>query len=113
MDEDEWGRDPTVAGVRSVFAAIETAQNRFLEGLGVSPLDERLRPWRKMALHLFEQGSAAAARRGMPLSEKDAADLYVYCLAKVLGTRGIEAPRRCLPDNPAMIDLLSGNKVAR
>ncbi len=45
-------------------------------------------------------------RRGMPLTEKDAADLYLCCLAKVLGTRGIEAPHPCLPDNPAVMRLL-------
>jgi predicted trehalose synthase len=106
VDEDEWGRDPAVAGMRSVFAAIEASQARFLDGLGVSRLDGRLRQWRKMALHLFEQGRAVATRRGMPLAEKDAADLYLYCLAKVLGTRGIEAPHLCLPDNPAVMRLL-------
>jgi len=106
MDEDEWGRDPTVAGMRSVFAAVEAAQNRFLDGLGVSRLDKRLRQWRKMALHLFERSWAVSARRGMPLTEKDAADLYLYCIAKVLGTRGIEAPRLSLPDNPAVRRLL-------
>ncbi len=106
MDDDVWGRDPAVAGMRSVFAAIEAAQNRFLDALGLSRLDKRLRQWRKPALHLFEQSWAVAARRGTPLAEKDAADLYVCCLAKVLRTRGIEAPPRCLPDNPAVMRLL-------
>lgn len=99
--------------MRSVFAAIEATQNRFLDGLGVSRLDNRLRQWRKMALHLFEKNWAVAARRGMPLAEKDAADLYLHCLAKVLGTRGIEAPRLSLPDNPAVVSLLSGDEVIR
>ncbi len=106
MDEDEWGRDPSVRSMRSAFAAIEAAQNRFLDGLGVGRTDKRLRQWRKMALHLFEQGWAVAARRGMPLTERDAADLYLCCLAKVLGTRGIEVPHLCLPDNPAVMRLL-------
>jgi hypothetical protein len=113
MEEDEWGRDPTVAAMRSVFAAVEAAQNRFLDGLGLSRLDTKLRQWRKMALHLFEQGCAVAARRGMPLTEKDAADLYLYCLAKVLGTRGIEAPPLSLPDNPSVMRLLQEGKVTR
>ncbi len=113
MDKDEWGRDPAVAAMRSVFAAVETAQNRFLDGLGLSRVDGRLRQWRKMTLHLFERTWAAAARRGMSLSEKDAADLYLHCLARVLGTRGIEVPRPTLPDNPAVADLLSRNEVAR
>jgi hypothetical protein len=106
MDEDEWGRDPAVAGMRSVFAAVEAAQNRFLDGLGLSRNDKRLRLWRKMALHLFEQSRVVAARRRMPLAEKDAADLYVCCLAKVLRTRGIEAPPHSMPDNPAVMRLL-------
>ncbi len=113
MEKDEWGRDPSVRFMRSVFAAIEATQNRFLDGLGVSRLDNRLRQWRKMALHLFEKNWAVAARRGMPLAEKDAADLYLHCLAKVLGTRGIEAPRLSLPDNPAVVSLLSGDEVTR
>ena len=106
MDEDEWGRDPSVRSMRSAFAAIEAAQNRFLDALGFSRIDKRLRQWRKMTLSLFEQGCAVAARRGMPLAEKDATDLYLCCLAKVLGTQGIEAPRGCVPDNPAMMRLL-------
>jgi len=106
MDEDEWGRDPSVRSMRSVFAAIEASQARFLDGLGVGRIDERLRQWRKTALHLFEHTWAVAARRGMPLDEKDAADLYLCCLAKVLGTYGIQAPHPCVPDNPGVMRLL-------
>jgi hypothetical protein len=111
MEEDEWGRDPSVRAMRSVFAAVEAAQNCFLDGLGVGRIDKRLRQWRKTTLHLFEQicdpqAGAPAARRGMPLAERDAADLYLYCLAKVLEAGGIEAPHPCLPDNPAMMRLL-------
>jgi len=106
MDEDEWGRDPSVRSMRSVFAAIEAAQNRFLHGLGVGRTDKRLRHWRKTALHLFEQTWAVAAERGMPPAEKDAADLYLCCLAKALGTYGIQAPHPCVPDNPGVMRLL-------
>jgi predicted trehalose synthase len=106
MDEDEWGRDASVRTMRSVFAAIEKAQNRFLDGVGVGRIDKRLRQWRRMALHLFEHNWAAAAGRGMSLAEKDAADLYLCCLAKVLGTRGIEVPHACVPDNPVVMRLL-------
>ncbi len=113
MEKDEWGRDPSVRFMRSVFTAIEAAQGSFLDSLGVNRLDNRLRQWRKMALHLFEKGWAVAARRGIPLAEKNAADLYLHCLAKVLAAKGIETPRACVPDNPAVVSLLSGDEVTR
>lgn len=110
MDEDEWGRDPSVRSMRSAFAAIEAAQNRFLDGLGVGRIDKRLRQWRKMALHLFEQHSTGAAGAGVGLSEKDLADLYIYCLAKVLSTRGITVPKVALPDNAAVAVLVEDRR---
>jgi|GEM_PF-371348 len=104
--EDEWGNDPSVRRMRRVFAAIEARQARLLDGLKVHRFDKRLGQWRKMALHLFEQRSAGAARAGVGLTEKDLADLYIYCLAKVLSTRGITVPKVALPDNAAVAVLV-------
>ena len=104
--EDEWGRDPQVKSLRRIFRAVEATQARLLEGLNIDRFDKRLGQWRKMALHLFEQNWATAARRGMHLEEADVADLYLYCLAKAVGTRGVVVPSGVLPINDTVARLL-------
>ncbi len=104
--EDEWGRDPQVRSLRRIFGAGEAKQARPLEDLGIRPLDARLGQLRRMALHLFERSWAGAGRTGATLGEKDVADLYLHCLARVLATRGITVPGRALPDNVAVARLL-------
>jgi hypothetical protein len=106
VEEDRFGHDPSVRRLRRVFAAVEAEQNALLDRLTIGRLDGRLRQWRKTALHLFEQGWARAAREGVYLEEKDAAHLYLLCLARALGTRGIVVPREALPANPAVARLL-------
>lgn len=110
MEIDEWGRDPSIQRMRRVFAAAEAAQDRLLEELKISLLDKRLRQWRKIALHLFEQSWARAATQRTGLVEKDLGDLYVCCLARVLESKGVAVPRRVLPDNAAVSGLLEEKK---
>ena len=106
MDQDEWGRDPAVRGMRRIFAAIEAAQGGFLDKLNIGPMDRRLGQWRRMALHLFEKTWADSERSGRSLDEKDVVDLYLHCLAWVLKSKGVVAPNGSLPDNLAVQHLI-------
>lgn len=100
MENDDWGTDPSVRTMRRVFATIEAEQRTFLERLGIGHLDGRLRKWRKMALRLFEQAWSAAVGHGMVLEEKNAAALYLHCLAKALTSTGVAVPKGLLPEGP-------------
>jgi hypothetical protein len=106
LEEDGWGKDPGVRFMRRVFAAIEIQQEELLDRLTIHRRDKILGPGRKAALHLFERTWAGAAGRGIGIGERDAADLYVYCLAKVLQTRGIVVPAALLPRNDAIERLM-------
>jgi hypothetical protein len=102
MEEDTWGRDPSVRSMRRVFAAIEAGQERLLKVAEIGPLNQRLGPWRKMALHTFEKVWVESVRSGANLYEKDIADLYVYCLANVLEKDCVAVPSGLLAANPAV-----------
>lgn len=86
---DDWGRDPQVKAMRRVFALMEKLQKRLFEQIGISPFDERLGPWRRAALRMFEQQWAETARRGGPLGDEDVAKAYLDCLVKVLTKDGV------------------------
>jgi len=103
--EDEWGRDPSVQSMRRVFSSIEEAQQEFLLCLNISCFDRRLRRSREQALELFERTWPKAVRRGM-MSEKDAAPLYVHCLARTLRLAGVEVPGELLPRDEKVIRFL-------
>ena len=103
--EDEWGRDPSVQSMRRVFSSIEEAQQEFLLCLNISCFDRRLRRSREQALELFERTWPKAVRRGM-MSEKDAASLYVHCLARTLRLAGVEVPGELLPRDEKVIRFL-------
>ncbi len=94
--QDEWGQDPSVQSMRRVFSSIEEAQRRLLSGLNIAYLDRKLRPCREQALELFERAWAKAARRG-GMDEKDAAPLYLHCLARTLRSAGVEVSEELLP----------------
>jgi hypothetical protein len=94
--EDEWGHDPSVQSMRRVFSSMEEAQRELLLCLNISFFDRRLRRSREQALEVFERTWSKAVRRGM-MSEKDAAPLYVYCLARTLRLAGVEVPEELLP----------------
>lgn len=106
MEADEWGKDPGVRSMRRVFAAIEAQQDELLDRLTIHARDGRLGCARRMALDLFERTRGGAAGRGVRLGERDAADLYVHCLARVLEGEGIVVPAALLPGNDVVERLM-------
>ena len=94
--EDEWGDDASVQSMRRVFSSMEEAQRELLLCLNISFLDRRLRHSREQALELFERTWAKAVRKGM-MGEKDAAPLYLHCLARTLRSAGVEVSEELLP----------------
>jgi hypothetical protein len=96
---DDWGEDPSVRIMRRVFSRIEAVQKKLLDGLKISPYDTRLRPWRETALRLFERSWAQLAKRGPAFGEERAAMIYVHCLAKAIGSDGVEIPGHALPED--------------
>ena len=104
--EDDWGHDPSVRSMRRVFSFMEEAQHGLLSGLNVSLFDRRLRGVREKALELFEQVWPLAIEQKIISSERDGAPLYVYCLARALGSVGVEVPKELLPKEEKMIRFL-------
>ena len=103
--KDEWGHDASVQSMRRVFSSMEEAQRELLLCLNISLLDRRLRRSREEALELFEQTWPRAARRGM-MGEKEAAPLYLHCLARTLRSAGVEVPDELLPRDEKIAHLL-------
>jgi hypothetical protein len=104
--EDGWGHDPSVQSMRRVFSFMEEAQQELLGRLNISLFDQRLRRARKQALELFERAWPLAVRKGMMMNEKDAAPLYIHCLAKALSLVGVEVPNELLPMDDKIIRFL-------
>ncbi len=109
-ETDDWGRDPQVRYLRKVFSVMEEAQKGFLQRIGMSPLDDRLRSSREGALHIFEKAWMTATRRGIALTEEDLGPLYQACLARVLRSRGADIPQDTLPDNDKVRVLLAEDR---
>jgi len=103
---DEWGRDPSVRAMRRVFAAMENEQKEFINNLGLSPFDHRMRRWRERALAAFDASWARSARGGMELSEEEAGVLYVHCLGKIMTREGVDVPAETLPRSEKLVKLL-------
>jgi hypothetical protein len=104
--EDEWGHDPSVQSMRRVFSLMGEAQQELLRRLNISLFDQRLRRVRRQALELFERAWPLAIRQGMIMSEKDAAPIYIHCLARALSLVGVEVPRALLPGDEKIIRFL-------
>lgn len=104
--QDEWGHDPSVQNMRRVFSLMEEAQQELLRRLNISFFDPRLRLGREQALELFEQAWPLAIKQGIILNEKDTAPLYIHCLARALGSLGVEVPNRLLPGDEKIIHFL-------
>jgi hypothetical protein len=77
-----------------------------LRRLNISLFDQRLRRSREQALELFEQAWPLAIRKGIIMSEKDAAPLYIHCLARALTLAGVEVPKELLPKDEKIIRFL-------
>ena len=101
---DEWDHDPSVQMMRKVFSQMEKAQEELLRDLNISFFDRRLRAGRGHARDLFERLWPVATRQGIVVGEKDAALLYVHCLAHALSQRGVQSQNKGLGEN---------NKIAR
>ncbi len=99
-DDDTWGYDPQIRYMRGVFAAIEKAQKGFLSAVGISPMDERLRLFRKTALKFFEYSWAYAMQRGLEGDEGSAVAIYILCLARAMSEQRIGIPPESLPEDP-------------
>mgnify|MGYP006269494295 CR=1 FL=1 len=103
--QDEWGHDPSVQSMRRVFSLMEEAQQELLRRLNISLIDPRLRRSREQALELFERTRSKAIRRGM-IGERDAAPLYLHCLARSLRSAGVEVPEELLPSDERITHFL-------
>jgi hypothetical protein len=97
-DVDQWGKDPSVQILRKVFKGMEKAQHELLKGLNIAPYDLRIRGWREQALALFERTWHVANRMGVTMNEHTASTIYVHCLAKIMGSEGINIPAGILPE---------------
>ena len=104
--EDKWGHDPSVQSMRRVFSSMEEAHQELLGHLNISLFDKRVRKVREKALGYFEQVWPLAVRQGIITNEKDAAPLYIHCLAKALSSVGIEVPNELLPTDGKIIRFL-------
>lgn len=85
---------------------MEKIQSEFLERLGISGFDQRLRHWRYQARMLFERTQVEANRMGIAIDEDRAAVIYIYCFADRLMRSGVDIPEGVLPYHPEMKDLV-------
>ena len=104
--QDEWGHDPSVQSMRRVFTLMEAAQEELLRHLNISPFDPRLRRSREQALKLFEQAWPLAVTQGIIGNDKEAAPLYLHCMARALSSAGVEVPKELLPRDEKITRLL-------
>jgi len=96
-ERDEWGIDPSVRKMRSVFWHMEAEQSKLLKKLGMSPFDLRLRSAREAAKDVFERTWSLANSRGLNVDEEEIAGLYMCCLAWGLRKTGIQVPTEGFP----------------
>ena len=108
IENDQFGRDPSVQRMRKIFSGMEKSQWDMLEKLKISHFDERLPDIRKTALNLFEKSFPLAVSKGMNLDEKTSAVLYAFCLVQSLKPVGIDVPDHFLPDNKQLEALVTG-----
>ncbi len=103
--DDEWSHDVSVQSMRQVFSSIEVAQRELLQRLNIAYFDLRLRRSREQALELFERTWTRAVSKEV-MDEKDAAPLYIHCLARTLRLAGIEVPEDLMPQGEKITRLL-------
>lgn len=105
---DDWGRDPQVQYLRRVFAALDEAQTGLLAGLGLAWSDPRLAPARREARACFERAWPRALGRGLGREPREAARLYLCCLARGLSRQGVSTPPELLPADGVWFGLAAG-----
>ncbi|MEW6665461.1 MAG: hypothetical protein AB1512_09590 [Thermodesulfobacteriota bacterium] len=103
---DDWSGDPGVRAMRRVFARMERTQKGFLESLGISPHDMRLRSWREKTLRSFERSWAEMTRRRVAMGEERAGMLYVNLLARVMASEGVSIESGHLKKDHELEELL-------
>ncbi len=106
---DEWDHDPSVQMMRKVFSQLEKAQEELLKDLKISAFDPRLRDGREHARDMFERLWPLAAKKRIVVGEKDAALLYVHCLAHALSQGGVEAVSKLLEKDEKILRFLKEN----
>jgi hypothetical protein len=105
-DRDAWGRDPSVQIMRTVFQAMEQAQQGLLDRLAIPSSDLRLRGWREQALALFERCWGMANRMGISMDPATASIIYCSVLARVMGAAGVEIPEDLVSQREEVARLL-------
>lgn len=106
MVEDEWGRDPNVQMMRRVFRAMEEAQSRMLDEVGILPFDPRLKRWRQITLGLWEKCWGRMLQSGVQGHGEKAGSLYVHCLSRVMGREGVPVHEEVLPNDKEVKKLI-------
>ena len=106
IDHDEWGKDPSVRIMRTVFKEMEKAQHALLSRLAISPYDLRIRKWREQSLVLFEQAWEKANRTGISMDATMASAVYIHCLAKTIEADGHKIPEGTVPEGREVERLL-------
>lgn len=105
-ENDNWGRDPSVQRLRHIFANMEQVEKDMLDRAGVTLFDSRLRHVRDAALSLFENSSALASEKRVPLGETAVIELYAICLGKILSDVGIESSAAVLSDRRTLLEIV-------
>ena len=100
IDHDEWGKDPSVRIMRTVFKEMEKAQHALLSQLDISPYDLRIRKWREQSLFLFEQAW------GISMDATMASAVYIHYLAKTIAAEGHKIPEGTVPEGREVERLL-------
>jgi hypothetical protein len=105
-NQDEWGKDPAVRAMRTIFRSMEQAQTVFFERMDIAPYDTRIRSWREKALTIFEKVWEAANRIGVSMDVKTTPKIYVHCLAGVMDSDGVEISSDSIPPLVDEADML-------
>ena len=106
IDHDEWGKDPSVRIMRTVFKEMEKAQHALLSRLDISPYDPCIRKWRETSLALFERAWKKANRTGISMDATMASAVYIHYLAKTIAADGHKIPEGTVPEGREVERLL-------
>jgi len=108
-ERDDWGSDPSVRAMRSLFSRMEVAQEELIARLRLSPFDRRLRYCREEARLLFERTISSNRARAEGLDDEESSSLYILCLSWALDRSGIRVPAETCPDNSRLHELIKEN----
>ena len=103
---DEWGKDPAVQAMRRVFKGMEMSLGEVLKKLAISPYDHRIRGWLEKALVKFERSWGIANQMRISKNEKMAPVVYAHCLARTIGSQGVDIPEDTLPEEKQIQKLI-------